>query len=273
MNKNFVRLISVLLSVMMFFTCAVATSAEEGTAPAPQEKIEVSIRVEGLTKTLADKEVVIDKLSTVKAVIDAAGIDVVYAEDLITIKSVKGEAEVATSKWQYAVDGAIKTAAINAYALDKDAEIVLFNATEDAVMPSIVADEIAVSGVIQFNGTDKNGVTAPISGATIKWETKSGNATYTTDKAGKVYLTQAELSKGDHTVEISKLNVYDVPEVVRFDAGTEIEVPEVEDTVNAPKTLFEEIYDLLYSILKGVVEVWKFYINAIIGLFGGAPIA
>ncbi len=269
MNKKFVRLVSVLLSVMVLFACAFTVSAEEGTTPAPAEKIDVTIRVEGLSKTLADKEIVVDKSSTVKAVIDAANIDVVYAEDSLTIKSVKGESTVTSSQWQYAVDGAIKMDAIDTYKLEDDAEIVLFNASTDAVMPSYNADEVAISGVITFTGTDKAGVVAPISGLTVKWETKSGDIKYTTDADGKIYLAQDALNAGKHTVEISKVNAYSVPTVVRFNAGTEIEVPELEDVEKEVKTLFEQIYDFLYSIFKGFVEVWSFYINAIVGLFGG----
>jgi autonomous glycyl radical cofactor GrcA len=90
MNKKFIRLMSVILSVMVLFSCAVSASAEEGTEPAPAEKIDVTVRVEGVDKNLADKEIIVDKNSTVKAVIDAASLDVLYAEDGVTIKSVKG---------------------------------------------------------------------------------------------------------------------------------------------------------------------------------------
>ncbi len=268
MNKKFIRLMSVLLSVMVLFSCAVSASAEEGAEPAPAEKIDVTVRVEGIDKNLADKEIIVDKLSTVKAVIDAANIDVLYAEDGVTIKSVKGEGEKITSKWQYAVDGVIKTAAVDTCVLEDDAEIILFNATENAVIPSINAEDIELSGVITFTGLDKNGVSAPIAGATITWEVGFGTKTYTTDKDGKIYLTPDELKKGDHTVEISKVNEYKVPEVVRFNAGEEVEVEEYKGENKPSKTLFEEVYDFLYSILKGVVEVWTFYINTFLGLFG-----
>lgn len=268
MNKKFIRLMSVILSVMVLFSCAVSASAEEGTEPAPAEKIDVTVRVEGVDKNLADKEIIVDKNSTVKAVIDAASLDVLYAEDGVTIKSVKGEGEKTTSKWQYAVDGVIKTAAVDTCVLEDDAEIILFNATENAVIPSIDAAEVGISGVITFTGLDKNGVSAPIAGAVITWEVGFGTKTYTTDKDGKIYLTPDEIKEGKHTVEISKVNEYKVPEVVRFNAGEEVEVEEFKGEYKPPKTLFEEVYDFLYSILKGVVEVWKFYFDAILGLFG-----
>jgi len=155
------------------------------------------------------------------------------------------------------------------YKVEKDAEIVLFNATADAVLPSFDAEEIEISGVITFVGTDKAGSKAPIANAEIKWETKSGYVTYTTDKDGKIYLAQDVLTEGDHTMEISKKNAYGVPTVVRFDAGTEVEVEELEDVQKEEKSFFDQVYDFFYSILKGVVEVWKFYFNAIVGLFGG----
>ena len=45
-------------------------------------------------------------------------------------------------------------------------------------------------------------------------------------------------------------------------------VEELEDVQKEEKSFFDQIYDFFYSILKGVVEVWGFYINAILGLFG-----
>lgn len=267
MNKKFVRLVSIMLSVMVLFSCVLTVSAEEAETPAPAEKIEVSIRVEGLEKTLADNEIKVDASSTVKDILDAAALDVTYTAEG-AVASVKGESTVTSSLWQYAVDGVIMSESVSSYKVEKDAEIILFNATADAVLPSFDAEEIEISGVITFVGTDKTGAKAPIANATVKWETKSGFVSYITDKDGKVYLPQDVLTEGDHTVEISKTNAYNVPTVVRFDAGTEVEVEELEDNAGEVKTLFEEIYDFFYSILKGVVEVWTFYINAILGLFG-----
>lgn len=267
MNKKFIRFVSIMLSVMVLFSCMLTVSAEEGETPAPAEKIEVAIRVEGLERTLADKEVKVDAMSTVKDILDAAALEVTYTAEG-AIASVKGESTVTSSLWQYAVDGAIKSEDVASYKVEKDADIILFNATADAVLPSFDAEEIEISGVIAFVGTDKAGVKAPIANAEIKWETKSGYATYTTDKDGKIYLAQDVLTKGDHTIEIGKKNAYGVPTVVRFDAGTEIEVEELEDVQKEEKSLFDQIYDFLYTILKGVVEVWIFYIREIAGLLG-----
>ncbi len=261
MNKKFIRVISLLLSVMVIFTCAVSASAEE------PEKIEVSIRVEGLDKTLANKEVKVAKDSTVKDVLETAALDVTYTAEG-KVASVKGEAVVTSSQWQYAVDGVIKSEDVSACKVADDADIVLFNATSDAVIPSFNADEIELSGVITFVGTNKSGAKAPIVGAEIKWETKSGFATYTTDKDGKIFLAQDVLTEGDHTVEIMKKNAYGVPQIVRLEAGTEIEVDEIEEGEKEVTTLFDDIYNFFYSIFKGIVEVWGFYLNAILGLFG-----
>lgn len=266
MNKKLVRVLSILLSSMVFFGCVLTVSAEETETPVV-ETIKVSVRVEGLTKTLADKEVEVDKSSTVKSIIDAARLDVVYGDDGTTIKSVKSESTATTSVWQYAVGGSIRPEAIDAYTVEEKTEIVLFNASYDAVMPSFNADEVALSGVIIFMGTDKAGTIAPISGATITWETKNGNVTYKTDADGKIYITQDNLAVGKHTVKISKVNASNVPTVVRFDAGTEVEVNEVDSDNTGNKTVFEQVYDFLYAILKGVVDVWIFYIKTIIGLF------
>lgn len=271
MNKKFIRILSLVLSVMMLFSCAVVASAEgEGTdAPAVTEKITVTVRVEGLLKQLAKKNVVIDKSSTVKAVIDAAAVNVVYELDSTTdIYAVKEEVEGTYSEWQYAVDGVIKTDAIDTVRLENNCEIVLYNASPDAVFPAINADELVTTGVILFTGTDKNGAVAPIKDLKVEWETKTGEKVFTTDNAGKIYLLEDEFTKGKHDIEISKLNDYNVPAVVRLDKNTEIDVPEFEGGDQTEKTLFEQVYDFLYDILKGVIDVWTFYFKAIIGLFG-----
>lgn len=268
MNKKIIRLISILLSALVLFSCVITVSAEEAEAPAPAEKIKVEIRVEGVEKTLADKEIKVDASSTIKDILEAAALDVTYTADG-AIASVKGENTVTTSVWQYAVDGAIKSEAVSSCKVEKDAEIIVFNATADAVIPSFDAEEIALSGVITFVGTDKSGTKAPIVNATVKWEVDSAFVSYTTDKNGRVYLAKDVLTTNeDHTIEIIKKNAYGVPMVVRFDAGTEVSVEELEDNAGEVKTLFEEIYDFFYSIFKGIVEVWGFYINAILGLFG-----
>ncbi len=267
MNKKFIRLVSIMLSVMVLFSCALTVSAEEAETPAPVEKVEVSIRVEGREKTLADKEIKVDKASTLASALEAAALDVTYTAEG-AIASVKGESTVTSSQWQYAVDGTIMSEDVSAYKFADDAEIIVFNATADAVIPSFVAEEIELSGVVTFVGKDKSGATAPIYGAEVKWDTKTGYSSYTTDKDGRIYLAQDVLTEGDHTVEIMKKNAYGVPQIVRLEAGTEIEVDEIEEEKKENLTLFEEIYDFFYSIFKGVVEVWTFYINTFLGLFG-----
>ena len=272
MNKKFIRILSAVLSVIMLFACAVTASADAGETPPATSKVKVEIRVEGLSKTLAEKEITVDKLSTLKAAIDAAGLDVVYEADNVTIKSVKGESEVTSSDWQYAVDGVIKTNKLNELVIQDNIEVIIYNATTDAVIPSFDAKDVAEGGVVIFNGTDKSGNKAPIKGATVKWETKSGFSTYTTDSKGRILIADvAELYEGDHDVEIMKVNSNDVPEIVRMD-DMEVNVPKLGAVDNSTTSIFEEIYDFIFSILKGVIEVWAFYLNAIIGFFQGEPL-
>lgn len=264
MNKKFLRVMSLLLSVMMFFGCVVVANAEEAT-----EKITVSIRVEGRTKNLANREIPVPKSTTVKEIIDGANLDVEYDEKYNNdIVSVKGEQET-KSEWQYAVGGKIRKEDISVYKVEEGTEIILFNAAENAVMPSWNADEVAVSGVITFMGTDKNGATAPIDDATILWEVAALRESHKTDKKGKIYLPQESLEAGRHSVQIEKLNNEGVPTVVRFAPGTEIDVPKIEAGEKGEMTLFDEIYYFFLDIFEGIVEVWKFYINAIVGLFKG----
>ncbi len=270
MNKKFVKFLSLVLTVMVLFTCFITASATDEETPAPEEKITVSLRVEGLTENLANKTVKVTKSSTVKEVLLSANISIEIAEDGKTITSILREGTVLGSVWQYAVDGVIKTEAIDTATIENDAKLVVFNAAENAVMPSFKADEIALSGVIEFIGTDKNGTTAPIANAKVSWETKSGDAMYTTDAAGKVYLSQDVLSEGKHTLKISAVNDNNIPTVVRLEAGSFVDVPEVEGKDDEFQTFFEKAYNFLYSILKGVVEVWAFYISSIVGLFKGS---
>lgn len=265
MNKKFMRIISVILSVMMIFSCVITASAEETPST---ERIKVTVRVEGLSKQLAKVTVFADKSSTVKEIVDAASVKAVY-DDSLDIVSVKDEAEKSTSQWQYAVNGAIKTAAIDTVTIEGDAEIVLFNATSDAVMPSINAEDVELTGVITITGTDKNGASAPVADATVTWKINTTVKSFVTDAAGKIYLAEADITSGKHDITVSKVNQYNVPVVVRLDEGAEVDVPEFEEGEVTEKTLFEQVYDFLYSIFKGIIEVWVFYITAIGGLFGG----
>ena len=270
MNKKFARVLSFILSVMMIFSCAIVASADG--API-DERITVTVRVEGLTKQLDKKTVVTDKSSTVKSIIDAAEVNVVYEMNSVTdIYAVKGETEATYSEWQYAVNGAIKTDAIDALRIDESCEIVLYNASPDAVFPTVDAEEVELSGVITFTGKDKDGVVAPIKDLKVQLETKSGDKVFTTDKSGKIYLSEEDLQKSgtsySHDIAISKTNDYNVPVVVRLDKNAEVEIPEYNGTSQSDRTLFEQVYDFLYEILKGVIDVWVFYLSAIGGLFG-----
>lgn len=264
MNKKFLKVISLILSVMMILGCAITASADEG-AP---ETIEVQIRVEGLSSQLLNRKVTARKSSTVKAIIDEAVIGVTYKTDSTEISSVMTEYSVTASKWQFAVDGVIKAESVDAVTVEKDCEIVLFNASPDAVMPSFDASEAASTGRILFEGTDKNGVKAPIADATVNWETSSGEETYKTDAKGYIYLPAEVVTKGNHDVSIQKLNANNVPEVVRFDKGTQIEITELGEAVDNSKSVFVQIYEFIYDILKGVIEVWIFYFGEIAKLFG-----
>lgn len=265
MNKKFLRIISIILSVMVIFGCAITASADDTGAP---ETITVTVRVEGLSKQLAERKVTVSKLSTVKAIVDSATIGVTYYTDSTKISHVMTEAAVTASEWQFAVDGVIKAEAIDAVRVDKDCEIVLYNASPDAVMPSFVADEVASTGVVKFNGTNKNGVTAPIEGATVTWETKSGEKEFITDAKGNIYIGQEDLTKGAHDISISKINEYNVPVVVRLDDGAEVDVAEIADSGDSDRSVFTQIYEFLYDILKGVIDVWVFYFSEIGKLFG-----
>ena len=266
MNKKFISILSLILSVMMVFSCAVVASAEGDEAV--KEKISVTVRVEGLSKQIAKKTISVDASSTVKFIIDSANLDVVYETDSLKIKSVKTEAAVTGSEWQYAVNGVIRTEAIDSLVVAENSEIVLFNASTNAVFPKVNTDEIELLGVMTFIGTDKNGVQAPIADAAIKWEVDYAMNSYTTDKDGKIFLTQDELESGKHSIEISKLDEHNIPVVVRFDKNAEIDVPKFEAADKDGMSFFEQVYDFLYSILKGVIEVWAFYLGAIAKLFG-----
>ncbi len=262
MNKKIVRIMSFVLSVMMLFSCVVVANAAEST-----EKITVSIRVEGTNKTLKDKDIRVPESSTVKEIIDAANLDVKYAEaNPDDITEVMGESEISGSEWQYAVGGTIRKEAVSQYKVEEGTEIVLFNATEDAVMPSWNADEVALSGIITFTGTDKNGAAAPIEGATIIWEGSSEN--YVTDAKGKIYLPKEALKAGNHTVQIEKKNGKGIPTVVRFETAEQINVSEIVGEDKGELTFFDEVYNFFLDIFEGIVEVWAFFISEILGLFG-----
>lgn len=265
MNKKIIKILSIVLSFIMLFGTALTVGAE-GETPAPTEKVTVRIRVEGLSKNLTEKVLTFDKNITLKDLILNANLNAVISDDGKSINSVMLEgASTLGSVWGYAVDGVIGKETVDNYIVTKDINLVLYNATPDAVMPEVKYDEVETTGVVEFIGTDKDGNKAPIANASIIW---NGEArAEKTDSDGKIYLGKDEIKKGDYSVQISCVNENNIPKVVRFDKNAEVEIDDVKDKDSSDKNIFERAYDFLYSILKGVIEVWAFYIKALIGLF------
>lgn len=259
MNKKLVRVLSVVLSVVMLFSFAVVAGAKDTKA-----RSKVVVRAEGITKYLDSDYMYISGATSLKEILEEIDLDVVFAEDSDAIISVENEEATEFSKWQVAVDGAIVTADFDEYIINEDSNVVVYNAAEDAVVPQIDDSELASTGVLVFNGIDKNGNSAPISGLKVVWDGKN----YTTDKDGKIYLSLEQLEKGDHEVSISKVNSNKVPSVIRLAPETTIEVGEIETGNNGELSTFDEIYNFFYDIFKGIIDVWVFYLTEIGKLLG-----
>ncbi len=256
MNKKILRIMSVILSVVMLFGCAVTASAASS---------KITVRVEGLNEYIDSDDQYITSEKTLREVLKAAEVDVVFAEGSDVILSVEGEEATEHSKWQVAVNGAIVNFDIDEYVIDSDSLVVLFNAAEDAVMPQIDDSELSSAGILVFNGIDKNGDTAPIGNLKVVWDDVK---TYTTDKDGKIYISENYLAEGEHKIAISKVNGNKVSVIVRLDPDATVEVEAIEGTDKEETSTFDEIYSFFYDIFKGIVDVWVFFLSAIGGLLG-----
>lgn len=256
MNKKFLRVMGIILSVVMLFSFAVVANAATG---------KVTVRVEGIEGYINSASKYITSARTLKDILKEIDVDVVFADNSDEIISVEGEAATDNSKWHVLVNSAFVTSDFSSYIIDGETVIVLCNAAEDVVCPQIEDGELASSGILTFNGIDKNGDVAPLAGLKVIWD----NATsFTTDKDGKIYIPIEYLEKGDHEIAISKVNADKVPTVVRLAKGETVNVGEIDLEEKEEESSFQGIYDFFYSIFKGIVEVWAFYLSAIAGLLG-----
>ncbi len=257
MNNKLVRVLSIVLSVVMLCSFAVVASAKDTKATGL-----VPVIVEGLSETLEQDTRLLTSEKSLRAFLESLDY-VVFAEGSDAIVSVKDELATENSKWQVAVNDVIVTSAFSDFVVDGDDKVVIFNAAEDAVIVSFDKTELESAGILVFNGTDKNGNTAPVAGLKVVWDDKN----FTTDKDGKIYLSKDNLEAGAHTVSVSKLNANKVPAVVRITADA-IYVEEVEAEEKEEITKFDEIYKFFYDIFQGFVDVFMFFVTAIGGLLG-----
>ena len=256
-NKKLAKILSLFLATLFIF------GAFGGVSVNAADTVTVRLRVEGRSGNLTDKNVPVSAGSTVKQIIDSA-ITVTYVPDTNEIDTVQNEVSLANSSWQYAVNGVIKTAAVDSVVINENCEIVLFNGTTDCVYPVIDSTDFSSTGVLVFKGVNSSGTTAPIVGAFVKLGSGSNATSYVTDSEGKIYMSKADFKEGTYPIQITAVSS-SVPTVVRFAADQTVKI-EKNESQDTPKTVFDKVYDFVYSILRGILDGWGFYFKEAVAL-------
>ena len=240
------KIISIILAAMLLVSCFAVTA---GAA----DKQSVSVRIEGITKTLFDGNVDVELVddTTVKDVLTAlntenkditiTGIDDNYITDInVETAGTFGGYD----GWYYQVNDKAAEVGINDCKITASDSIVLYYGGYPCQVP--VADlSNAKSGIIKITSYDAsydenwNATYAwtPVVDATVTLNTKK----YTTDKDGVVTFNPDDFS-GKVTVQISKSDASGAPAVCRFSSNCSFELEQKNEKPNttikkSPNTL------------------------------------
>ena len=135
--------------------------------------------------------------------------------------------------WSDMINGESPMVGIDAQEIN-DGDVIVFYYSDEFGSHGFarpVADTSKLSdGIIKFttDGYDEsyNPVTLPVEGATVTWD----KTEYTTDKDGQITIAKAELTVGEHSVQISKTAEDGMPLVLRFADDYKITVEQAADT-------------------------------------------
>lgn len=139
----------------------------------------------------------------------------------------------------------------------KDGDVVVFYYSDEFgshgfARPVADTKDIA-DGIIIFttDGYDENynPVTLPVEGATVTWD----KSEYITDKDGRIVIAKEELTKGEHSVQISKTAEDGMPLVLRFADDYKITVEKPEDVESGENNI--AVYSVLLVISAFVIAV------------------
>lgn len=206
--------------------------------PAP-----VTLRIEGINGNLYYGEIDISNLTdpTAADVIAKADAD---SDDLTVtgleagyITSVNSDGSGLTQTgwdgWLFRLNMVSPTVGLDACTVSAGDHLVLYYSDEfvsGMQFPTVNTDGIA-NGVLIF--TDTTGENAvPIEGMSVTWGYADTTAEYTTDADGKITIDASQLTAGDHTVSVSRMQD-GVPTVLRLAPDYKITIHGSEDTTAA----------------------------------------
>lgn len=248
--------------------CAVSVGAlAEG------EPFSVSLRIEGAEKTLfhdtvtlsaAEDVTVLDVIQAADSASEELEVTVTESEYGSYISAVNGEAEgqILYDGWSYLKNGTAPEVGVSACSVANGDTVVLYYADpfgENGFQIPKMDDSRLAEGILKFTSADTvydenwqpTTVVNPVVGATVTWSYAGGIAQYVTDEKGEIKIAFAQLTAGDHAVQIEKyaqsvtVSGGKLPLVLRLSADTKVTVPQItgssqtetsseEQTVSAP---------------------------------------
>lgn len=251
--------ILILLSVLVLtFSLAVPVVGAEVA-------VTVTLRIEGAEKTLFYDTIempyqadltVWDVIAYADSKDNTLTVDAPAGAYGIYINGINGEtagqvAPLRYDGWSYQVNGEDGTVGVDACPVANGDSIVVYYSdawgTEGFQAVDDGFDKEINQGVLTFTSTvfdwnTNQDVTTPIAGATVTWGYgENQTATYTTDESGVVRIDAAQLTPGEHTVQIEKYSETTVtaggklPLVLRLAPDTVVLIEASEEEESASK--------------------------------------
>jgi LPXTG-motif cell wall-anchored protein len=248
--KKTTKKLALLLFTVMFLLAGSAVT----TAFAADKTISITLRIEGIEQNLFYGTVEVpysDSLTLQQALtyidtqedsIAITGLDTDYITDI------NGEASGTFGGWDgwlYKVNGLEPTVAISGMELVEGDSILLYYGDPYGVgmqFPKVDTSKLS-EGVITFTSSDTtydanyNPVVKvnPVKGATVTWSNGDTATEYVTNEKGSITIDTDQLTKGSHTVQITKTGKSKQPLVLRFAPDYMVTVDSIADNTTTDK--------------------------------------
>lgn len=275
--KLFKKTLSVLLAALLLGCTALVAFAADGD-------ITVSLRVEGLDKCLFYDDVTVPADSTALDVLKKAD----ASTETLTLNVSESQygaylnaindlfAGSMTTKrwdgWMFRVNDVPSSVGIDAYKVEADDCIVVYYSDEygDYGMLYPVLDESKLGeGKVSFTSTvteydsetgEPTEKEAAVTGYTLIWDGEE----VTPDENGVVTLTEAQMTEGEHSVQIERYAENGLPTVLRFAPDYKINIaapaqePQ-EEPQNEPEqqNFFVKILNAIKSFFQKIIDFFK----------------
>lgn len=262
--KMFKKSLSVILAVIMIFSCVAVVSF------AANDTKTVSLRIEGVKECLYYGDVAIEGEATVLDVIkkadesdDTLSVTVVpsfYGDYITSINGITAGSYTTAhwDGWLYRVDGIEPSEGVSKYTVSGGESIVMYYADPWKIgmqYPEINTDKLS-DGEISFTSLDtifdsetfeSTQKECPVTGYTLTWGVGSKKVEITPDENGVCKIPYKYLTLGKHSVQIEKYDeATDLPTVLRLAPDFSVNI---------------SILDAIMAFFKMIVET----IAAIIG--------